>query len=401
MKQFLSPFLSVAVVFGLVLSPLSGDIFAAGIESPILESSPDRSSIEGATALIPPGGQLSTKKVIFPSTVYLEKTASGTSLQFDLGFSVNEPCSLIIVLYKYRDQNGKTLLYRRLVNHHIADIERFTAVFDKDNKLRLGDSKLNGGDFCLITHPYGEFNWAGKNLASVECTTYLKGEASGVVDEVVWTLPVETYRPLTKLRLPFKGIWWHLEGHDTFSHHRRVFYKRNTNYFASDFMKLNAGQAIFSGAGTKNKDFFSYNEPIFAAADGIVVRVIDGVEDNPPGGRALGFNPALPEMAGGNTVIIKHGNSMFSYYGHLKTGSLKVKEGKTVKKGEILGSCGNSGNSDAPHLHFHVADKPSLQCLEASGLPSVFEEFKLMEGGNWKTIRGRTLLAGEIVFQEK
>ena len=149
--------------------------------------------------------KLSGQTTIFPSKVYLEETASGTSLQFELLFAVKKACKPFVVLFKYLDRNGKTLLYRRLVNHHIADMERFIAVFNKENKLRLGDSNLKEGDFCAITHPYGEHNWSGTMPASIECTVYLKAEDSGGVEAVIWNVAVLKYNPKTVLQLPFKG----------------------------------------------------------------------------------------------------------------------------------------------------------------------------------------------------
>ncbi len=339
--------------------------------------------------------ELSGKTKIFPEKLWLEETASGTSLQFELCFSVKKACSPVIVLFKYLDKNGKTLLYRRLVNHHVADIERFIAVFDSKNKLRLGDSKLKAGDFCCITHPYGEYHWENEKPASVECTAYLRAEGS--VEAVVWKVPVSQYNPETKLKLPFKGIWWHLEGHDTFSHHRRIFYHKNSNYFACDFMKVDKNQSICSGTGTENKDFFSFSQPILAAADGKIVTVIKGIADNPVGGRAPGFNAQDAEKAGGNTVIIEHKGGIFSYYAHLKKGSIKVSKGQMVKAGSKLGLCGNSGNSDAPHLHFHVATAPTLQAIGAAGLPPLFESFRMLQGSKWKKLENKTVLAGEII----
>jgi hypothetical protein len=41
--------------------------------------------------------------------------------------------------------------------------------------------------------------------------------------------------------------------------------------------------------------------------------------------------------------------------------------------GRIHGLLGNSGNTDAPHLHFHVMDGPSP--LRANGLPYMFTSF--------------------------
>jgi len=57
----------------------------------------------------------------------------------------------------------------------------------------------------------------------------------------------------------------------------------------------------------------------------------------------------------------------------LQPGSRKVKPGDKVAAGQVLGLLGNSGNSDAPHLHFHVMDGPSP--LKSNGLPYVFTKF--------------------------
>ena len=52
----------------------------------------------------------------------------------------------------------------------------------------------------------------------------------------------------------------------------------------------------------------------------------------------------------------------------MQPGSLKVKVGDTVKTGQVLGLLGNSGNTDSPHLHFHVMDGPSPLALERPAL---------------------------------
>jgi murein DD-endopeptidase MepM/ murein hydrolase activator NlpD len=44
-----------------------------------------------------------------------------------------------------------------------------------------------------------------------------------------------------------------------------------------------------------------------------------------------------------------------------------------VKVGQTLGLLGNTGNSDAPHLHFHIMDSPHP--LLANGLPYRFSNF--------------------------
>src|SRR6185437_10199900 len=78
------------------------------------------------------------------------------------------------------------------------------------------------------------------------------------------------------------------------------------------------------------------------------------------------------ETAGGNFVALDIGFHRYALYGHLIPGSLKVKVGDSVKRGQVLGRLGNSGNSTEPHLHFQIADAPSF--LLANGLPYLYDQ---------------------------
>jgi murein DD-endopeptidase MepM/ murein hydrolase activator NlpD len=60
----------------------------------------------------------------------------------------------------------------------------------------------------------------------------------------------------------------------------------------------------------------------------------------------------------GNYVIIDHGNGEYSFLAHLKKGSMVVAVGDSLKSGQFIGLCGNSGNSSEPHLHYHLQNKP-------------------------------------------
>jgi len=74
-------------------------------------------------------------------------------------------------------------------------------------------------------------------------------------------------------------------------------------------------------------------------------------------------------------VVVRLADGSFVFYGHLKQGSVRVREGQTVSTGDELGALGNSGQSDAPHLHIHVSDGASA--LGADGRGFAFNYFEL------------------------
>ena len=73
------------------------------------------------------------------------------------------------------------------------------------------------------------------------------------------------------------------------------------------------------------------------------------------------------DTMGGNLVVLDLGSGLFAFYAHLQPGSIRVKAGDKVQKGQVIGRVGNSGNGNAPHLHFQVSDRPSL--LLSDGVP--------------------------------
>jgi murein DD-endopeptidase MepM/ murein hydrolase activator NlpD len=79
--------------------------------------------------------------------------------------------------------------------------------------------------------------------------------------------------------------------------------------------------------------------------------------------------------ADGNSVVLDLGDGHFALYAHFQPGSLRVRLGERVRRGQVLGLVGNSGNSDAAHLHFHVMDGPSP--LASNGLPYVIDRFEV------------------------
>jgi murein DD-endopeptidase MepM/ murein hydrolase activator NlpD len=188
-----------------------------------------------------------------------------------------------------------------------------------------------------------------------------------------------------ELQLPFAGRWFVMQGGDTpnVNQHMTVI----AQAFGLDFAKVGgAGQRqLASGTPTKVEDFYSWGEPVLAPADGVIVSVVNDRPDNP-----LGTKDAA--QPGGNYVVVKVAEGRFVCLAHMQQGRVAVKAGDTVRRGQRLGLCGNSGNSDFPHVHLHVQDTPELN--KGRGLNSVFGPINVELTGkpfaavSWPLIRG-------------
>ena len=82
-----------------------------------------------------------------------------------------------------------------------------------------------------------------------------------------------------------------------------------------------------------------------------------------------------PEDIGGNQVVVQIRPDVWAMYEHLQPGSIDVRVGDRVAAGQPLGRLGNSGNSDAPHLHFQLSDGPDI--LTSNSLPYLFDRYTL------------------------
>jgi murein DD-endopeptidase MepM/ murein hydrolase activator NlpD len=148
------------------------------------------------------------------------------------------------------------------------------------------------------------------------------------------------YRQKRPLAWPLRGRW--RANGDRTRHHQRKAWAR----YALDLFKVNAEGKTYSGDGRKLTDHFGYGAPFYAVADGRVVEVRDGFPDNEVDAKV---DDALEKH---NGVVIDHGADERSWYVHAKAGTMTVKVGDQVKRGQLLGQVGNSGASGTPHLHF-------------------------------------------------
>ena len=144
--------------------------------------------------------------------------------------------------------------------------------------------------------------------------------------------------------------------------------------FAIDYMRLNPKGLLVTGNEGDVRNYAAYGADVLAVADGTVASVLDTLEDQAP--------PTLPPPASialatadGNHIVLDIGGGYYAFYAHLQKGSsgVRVKVGDRVTRGQSIGTLGNSGNSSAPHLHFHLMDGPSV--LGSNGLPYVIDHY--------------------------
>ncbi len=190
-----------------------------------------------------------------------------------------------------------------------------------------------------------------------------------------------SYETKTALRLPFDGPWFVFWGGRTIKENYHAVAKDQR--FAYDFVQTKDGTS-HSGDGGTNDQYYCWEQPIRAPAAGTVVAAVDGIDDNEPGT----MNPSQPV---GNHVILDHGNSEYSFLAHLKKGTVKVETGNQVASGDLLGLCGNSGNSSEPHLHYHL--QTTAEFGRGEGLPAQFGSY--LAGG--ETVSGGEPVRGQTV----
>jgi hypothetical protein len=157
--------------------------------------------------------------------------------------------------------------------------------------------------------------------------------------------------------------------------------------FAIDFVQLGTGGRLFDGPIDRLSSWGFFGARIHAATGGRVVAVQDGLPEQTPGALPTG---QTVQTAGGNYLVVKIGKGRWAFYAHLQRGSMRVGKGDRVRKGQPLGLLGNTGNSDGPHLHFHIMDGPSP--LQSNGLPFVYTRFT----GQGLMTDEQALVSGEV-----
>lgn len=185
--------------------------------------------------------------------------------------------------------------------------------------------------------------------------------------------------PVPVLGPPLRGGPW-VAVHDPrwVRGHRRVFYTvggraRIPGRYAIDWIKVDADGRTARGDEDVVSSWLGHGEAVLAVADGIVAATRDDMEES---ATIAGSPKPRVEDATGNYIALELGGGRYAFYEHLQPGSLRVRRGERVRRGQVIAALGFTGQATGPHLHFHVADANSP--LGAEGAPYVFEQFELL-----------------------
>lgn len=231
----------------------------------------------------------------------------------------------------------------------------------------------------------------------------------------------QIYQQATVLHVPMKGLMTILDGHDYFSHHRRFemtivrdftagAFDSNFSRYGLDFVLIGEDgnlSRLEAGEHRKNydfhfedvRDFYTHEAPVYAPADGVVVDVVNGLEDL----YEADFNMGQAVQEGkvkdlaGNYVIVQHTEGEYSHLFHLLKGSIPVKVGDYVRSGQKVGVVGFSGAATTySHLHYQFMDGPDF--LRDQALPCKFSDVTLIVNGEQKFYSSTALDSGDFIL---
>jgi murein DD-endopeptidase MepM/ murein hydrolase activator NlpD len=214
---------------------------------------------------------------------------------------------------------------------------------------------------------------------------------------------------LRTLSPPVTGADWLISdgpSNDPNNHHRRGILAINgqvtiSRRFAIDWM-VKRDNALFSGDPHDLRSYYAYGQPVSAVSDAVVEKVRDGIPNNTPG-PLEDFHRAVPmtmETIGGNTIVLNLGHGEYAWYFHLAPGSIRVKAGEHVHRGQRIASIGCSGDPNIPHLHFEVTTSSTL--LAGEGLPYVIDHYRVRNSDKgWERHSAELPLDGMVVSLEE
>ncbi|HTK39169.1 MAG TPA: M23 family metallopeptidase [Pyrinomonadaceae bacterium] len=182
---------------------------------------------------------------------------------------------------------------------------------------------------------------------------------------------------------------------------RQVGLVANSARYANDLSIVDKDGSLYVGDRTHLENWLAYDAPLFAPSGGKVETLVDGIPDNgfEKNGEvayAKEVNYEKTSSLLGDYIVIDHGNGEFSLFAHLKSGSFKVKQGDTVRRGQPIAKIGFSGDADFVHTHYQLQN--NADPATAEGLPTYFHNFWKIVGGKRSRVLVGAIDSGDVVI---
>lgn len=246
-------------------------------------------------------------------------------------------------------------------------------------KIKTIELQKDMGAFIFLSVTMDKNKTAPSKLENrIWITTAKDGNSYANAEVLSYPITVSTDKPVM-LGPPLHGNGWIAEAaFSPTSYHRRAVLPFDGGFYlaqryAIDFERMCDDGLEVHGNMHENGNWQAYGYELLAVADGVVSKISERtVADNTPPG--FPNPPPAVEDATGNYVILQvmqHNKNYYVLYAHMQPNSIKVKVGQKVKKGDVIGILGNSGNSSAPHLHLHVTDTNEGE--KSNGVPFMFD----------------------------
>lgn len=249
-------------------------------------------------------------------------------------------------------------------------------------------AELNPGETLVTQDLYFAFQ---KEPTDFNVVAVAK-DSSGKRTQVAASTKVVQYKSPNQYIFPLQGSWYMQSvPRSVTSHHRWM----PQTEFGIDCLKLDEKGSPFKTDGKSAGDYYAFGQPVLAAADGEVVKVINDASQNWDAwfqrqdeteeqfeARSSKFQ--VEEMkkdpyraVTGNLVVIKHQGDEYSAYAHLKQGSVRVKPGDTVKQSQQIAEVGDTGDYYMAHLHFEITNSDDL--LLSRSVPFEFTNLRMSQ----------------------
>lgn len=324
-------------------------------------------------------------------------TTDKNLLVYELQFINHDANAKKVGLIEISDQNGNLLASyfgTKLLNNFLAYQDK-KPLEHQSNQLKKGM-----GAFAYIWIELDKSKSIPNKLQHrIWLVSANQENTQASVETIEYNISVNNQPPIV-LGSPLKGANWVASGAPSAtSYHRRTILPIDGKFYLAQRFAIDWEQVCDDGKSVhgnlnNNNNWNAFGHPVYASASGIVSKVNDQQPENIP--PTLPSPPLEMQNVPGNYVIIETAWQDKKYYvlhAHMQPGTLKVKVGDKVEKGQEIGLVGNTGNSSAPHLHVHVCD--ANESLKCEGVPFVFESVSIagtmneidMDYGLWQPLK--------------